>query len=123
MTESKINITVTGISCRIAIRYRSASPNLIYFLHGLGCSKDSFENVWKQPDFKDFSLLAMDLAGFGHSDRPIDFSYSMEDHAKVCETVLRTFSEPRVHIVAHSMGGAVGLLLADDILNRLPTIF
>jgi len=116
-----VNITVAGISCRIAIRYRSASPNLIFFLHGLGCSKGSFENVWERPDFKGFSLLAMDFVGFGHSDRPIDFSYSLEDHAKVCATVLRTFSEPRLHIVAHSMGGAVGLLLADDIFKQTET--
>jgi len=116
-----VKTTVAGISCRVAIRYRSASPNLIFFLHGLGCSKDSFENVWDRPDFKDFSLLAMDLVGFGHSDRPIAFSYSLEDHARVCETVVQTSSEPRLHIVAHSMGGAVGLLLSDDIFKQTET--
>ncbi len=121
MAESKINITIAGIPCRVAVRYRSTSPHLLFFLHGLGCSKDSFENAWERSDFKGFSLLAPDLLGFGHSDKPTDFSYSLEDHARVCETVLRTFDEPRLHIIAHSMGGAVGLLLADNILRQAET--
>ncbi len=118
MDQKVITITVNGISLDIAAAFRAASTELVFFIHGLGCSKESFKDVWHQPGFWQLSLLAIDLAGFGASARPDQFSYSMEDHARVCEEVLKGFQYDRIHIVAHSMGGAVGLLLSDDVLEK-----
>ncbi|MBW2167909.1 MAG: alpha/beta fold hydrolase, partial [Deltaproteobacteria bacterium] len=119
MKKQTIKITVAGIRYDISICYRPASKDLILFLHGLGCSKDSFRNVWDHNDFKEHSLLSFDLLGFGHSAKPDEFTYSVEDHAKVCEAVVRCFPENRLHIVAHSMGGAIGLLFSDDFLDSV----
>jgi pimeloyl-ACP methyl ester carboxylesterase len=117
MNEETVNIAIDGCSYHVSFRYRSASQDLVIFLHGLGCSKDSFEDVWYHNDLKGLSILAFDLLGFGRSEKPTDFSYSLEDHARVCEAVIRTFPEHRLHLVAHSMGGAIGLLLSGDILD------
>lgn len=100
-------------------KYRKGSGELILFIHGLGCSKDSFIHVWEADGFEKYSLLAVDLAGYGDSPRPVDFSYRMEDHAAECISLLSGFEFENIHIVAHSMGGAVGLLAAGRLGSRL----
>jgi pimeloyl-ACP methyl ester carboxylesterase len=112
-----LSVKIVGSTYEISLCYRSASQELLLFLHGLGCSKDSFSKVWDDNNFKEYSLLSIDLLGFGHSAKPDEFSYSIEDHAKVCEAVLRHFPKKRLHVVGHSMGAAIGLLLSDDFLN------
>lgn len=117
MNNLTLRIKIAGRSYAISVCYRSASQDLIFFLHGLGCSKNSFSKAWDDNSCKEYSLLSIDLPGFGDSARPDNFSYSMEDHAKVCESVLRHFPEKRLHVVGHSMGAAIGLLLSDDFLG------
>ena len=103
----------------LAHRYRKGGNELIIFIHGLGCSKDSFGHAWGKADFEKYSLLAVDLAGHGDSPRPRDFSYRMEDQAEMCMSLLNGFGHDIIHLVAHSMGGAVGLLLAGKLGGRL----
>ena len=43
----------------------------------------------------------------------------MEDQAAICNELIRLFPDFNWHVVAHSMGGAIGLLLSDDILARI----
>jgi len=45
----------------------------------------------------------------------------MEAQARICAEILTKFSDKNLHIVAHSMGGAVALLLPDKILNGAKT--
>jgi pimeloyl-ACP methyl ester carboxylesterase len=117
MNNQTLNIKSAGSTYEVSACYRSASQDLIFFLHGLGCAKDTFSKAWDDNNFKEYSLLSIDFLGFGHSAKPDEFSYSIEDHAKVCESVLRHFPEKRLHVVGHSMGAAIGLLLSDDFLN------
>ncbi len=109
-------------SFEVAANFREAGPDLLLFLHGLGCSKDSFHHIWKRIDLADFSVLAVDLIGFGDSAESSNFSYTMEAQAQVCADVLdKFFDDRKLHIVGHSMGGAVALLLPDKILNSTQT--
>ncbi len=104
------NIYVDG--SKIAVRYRpSQTNNLIVFIHGLASSSGAFSEAWDFSGLKDISLLAFDLPGFGLSQAPSQFLYRLEDHAHVCELLLAQFPAKRVHIVAHSMGGTIGLIL------------
>ncbi len=101
---------------RLAFKYRvAASGELIVFIHGLGCSADSFSAAWEREGLDRFSLLACDLPGFGFSEKPSAFSYTMEEQARVYETLLAGFPYRRVHLVAHSMGGAVGLIMTQKL--------
>lgn len=103
----------------LSYRYRKGSGELLLFIHGLGCSRESFVHVWEAAGFEKYSLLAVDLAGYGDSPRRLDFSYRMDDHAAECISLLSGFEFSSIHIVAHSMGGAVGLLAAASLGSRL----
>ena len=111
-------IRYKGLSHSIAYKYRSAGRELVLFIHGLGCSKESFYDAWNAPELKKYSLLALDLPGFGESSQDTRFSYSMEDHAGVSYELLRRFKQRKVHVVGHSMGGAVAVLLAKKNTRR-----
>ncbi len=104
-----------GVECS----FNPKADRVIVFLHGLACSRESFRYVFDHPYFNDMSLVLPDFMGFGKSDKPDDFSYSMEDQADLCGELLKHFPGRRICIVAHSMGNAVGLLLGSSLRNRL----
>jgi pimeloyl-ACP methyl ester carboxylesterase len=85
-------------------------PPTVY-LHGLGSSAPAyFAEVAAATGRR--SLL-VDFLGFGLSDRPADFGYTMEDHADTVAALLRGVDLAAVRVVAHSMGGAIAILLAE----------
>ncbi len=55
----------------------------------------------------------MDLPGHGESSRPTELDYRMEDHAQAVARILESVGAGRSHLIGHSMGGAVAVLLAD----------
>lgn len=119
MEMKTVTVTTGGKSHDIALRYRPGKDDLVVFIHGLGCSQESFDNVWEQKAFERFSLLSFDLVGFGDSEKPDDFSYTLEDHAGICARVVEHYTFDRLHIAAHSMGGAIGLLLPDRLFRKI----
>jgi len=120
MLTEKITVRYQGREFELATSSRRSSDDLILFIHGLGCTKENFEDVWSCSELNGISLLTFDLIGYGSSSKPADFSYSMEDHAALCRELLIHFPHRRLHLVAHSMGGAIGILLA-DMLDTLDT--
>jgi len=118
--EQKIfDISYQGSNFKLAAKHRIAGSDLILFIHGLGCSKESFDDVFGLSQFSDFQLLAVDLVGYGDSSKPRDFTYSMEDQARLLGLLLKSIPHGRIHIVAHSMGGAIGLLMLEDLPKEL----
>ena len=103
-------------------KYMPNSNEVIIFIHGLACSSDSFRNVFDYDYFPTRSLLFIDLIGFGKSSKPDDFSYSIVDQAQLISELITNLQQKKIHIVAHSMGGAVALLLPDEILNRVVSL-
>jgi len=101
---------------KLATLDRNGSNDLIVFLHGLGCLKENFAALWDAPELAAAALLAPDLPGHGASHGPAPEAWTMEGMAKaVSETVRpRLDADSRIHVVGHSMGGAVGLLMARD---------
>jgi pimeloyl-ACP methyl ester carboxylesterase len=83
------------------------------YLHGLGASSAPyFAATAVHPALAGPRSLLIDMLGFGISDRPGDFDYTLEGHA---DTVARALEAARVQaadVVAHSMGGAVAIVLA-----------
>jgi len=93
---------------------RRAGSDLLLMVHGLGVAKECFEGAWAAPELQGCSLLAPDLPGHGESSLPQGLACDMETCAAVLAALLATRSFERLHLVAHSMGGAPALLLLRD---------
>jgi pimeloyl-ACP methyl ester carboxylesterase len=100
-----------GIDFDIASDSREGSRSTIVFLHGLLCSKDHFKDAMKY--FQNCRLIAVDIPGFGKSSKPYNFSYSMEDQSEILNAVLEKTVTGKFHLVGHSMGGVIGLIMAN----------
>ncbi|MCZ4120450.1 alpha/beta fold hydrolase [Streptomyces sp. H39-S7] len=97
------------------IRWTEAAgtgPARVY-LHGLGsASGPYFAHVAADPALAGRRSLFVDLPGFGISDRPADFGYSLEEHADAVAAALDAAGVRGAEVVGHSMGGAVAIVLA-----------
>lgn len=58
-------------------------------------------------------MLTPDLPGFGNSPAPGEFPFTMEAQAESVAALCRSVGLRRIAVVGHSMGGAVGILLAE----------
>jgi pimeloyl-ACP methyl ester carboxylesterase len=121
--EIVVPVSAAGRHFRLAAWSReTGSEDLLLLVHGLGCSKNSFAELWSRPEFRDWSLLAVDLPGFGRSPRPADYSYDLRQQAQLVAGLLDQRASRRVHLLAHSMGGTVALLLDTRMLSRLASL-
>ncbi len=119
MERISFQTSIGGDQLKHSALYRRANESLIVFLHGFGASNACFEKAFEHERLNEFSLLAIDFVGFGESAKPEDFVCSMENLAKGCDAVLAQIDYENLHIAAHSMGGAVGLLLGESVLRRI----
>jgi len=118
-----VPVSAAGRHFRLAAWSReTGSEDLLLLVHGLGCSKSSFAQLWSRAEFRDWSLLAIDLPGFGRSPRPADYSYDLQQQAQVLAGLLDQRASRRVHLLAHSMGGTAALLLDARMLSRLANL-
>ncbi|MEV7344607.1 alpha/beta hydrolase [Streptomyces sp. NPDC093544] len=99
-----------------------AEPARVY-VHGLGAASTVYNaHIAARPELAGRRTLFVDLPGHGISDRPADFGYTLEDHADALAAVLDAGRVTGAEFVAHSMGGAVAIVLAHrrpDLVARL----
>jgi len=112
-----VKVKVNGIL--VSCLFHKGSSDAIVFIHGLGSSKEDYREVFRREEFQPFTILAADLVGFGDSDKPATFSYEMKDQARILKTIIDRFGLRRIHLVAHSMGGIVGVELCEMIPDRV----
>jgi pimeloyl-ACP methyl ester carboxylesterase len=79
-------------------------------LHGLGGTKASFlPTLAALAD--SYRVIAMDLPGFGDSDKPIAAPYNSAWFAKTVTGLMDALGIERAHLVGNSMGGRVAIEL------------
>ena len=97
------------------LRYHDLPGNepVLVFLHGLGAASSSdFPETVRHPRLRDHRVLLIDLLGYGYSDSPAGFDYTMESQAGLAARLLRDLGIQDAVVVGHSMGGSVATLLA-----------
>jgi pimeloyl-ACP methyl ester carboxylesterase len=94
----------------IAVKLRSGGDHLLLFMHGLGCAKECFDGAFAAPALQDFSICTFDFPGHGGSGWPVAWDYSLQVYADVVNAIIDRLALSRVSMIAHSMGGAVGLI-------------
>ena len=89
------------------------SPALL-LIHGFPTASFDWAPLWSELS-KQYHLLALDMIGFGFSDKPENFGYSLVHQADIHEQLLANLGVDSVHILAHDYGVSVAQeLLARD---------
>lgn len=77
-------------------------------VHGLGATKGSFLTTVAALSDR-FRVIALDLPGFGDSDKPIGAAYDAPFFAGAVIDLLDALELDRVHLIGNSLGGRVAL--------------
>ncbi len=117
-------------------RNTSKKKNVL-FIHGLGSSSDRW---WDIPDALSryyYPIVAVDLIGFGGSDKPVTVDYTIEYYSKFirdfidCKQIWRNGDDSddddsrKTIIVGHSLGGYIAAKVAiedQDLIEKLVLI-
>jgi len=99
--------------------FGDAANPMILLIHGYTASL----YVWAEtaPMFADagFHVVAVDLIGFGYSEKPAWFDYSIASQARMIERLMDRLGIGRAIVVGSSYGGAVASTLALDYPARV----
>jgi len=90
---------------------KSLPPLLL--IHGFPSASWDWHKVWDTLG-KRFFLIAPDMIGFGLSDKPQKYAYSILDQADLCQALLSHLGVQDYHILAHDYGDSV----AQELLAR-----
>jgi pyruvate dehydrogenase E2 component (dihydrolipoamide acetyltransferase) len=106
-------IEVGGRQLSYAVLGDTESPNdPVLFVHGYGGDKNSWLFV-QEPIAADRATYALDLPGHGASSKDVGDG-TIQTLAQAVLGFLDTLGLTRVHLVGHSMGGAVATQVAAD---------
>jgi pimeloyl-ACP methyl ester carboxylesterase len=95
----------------------------LVFIHGVGAGASSF--MWRKnfDDLSnDFPVFAIDLLGFGLSDKPPTAAYSADLYVELITDFIREVAGYPANVVASSLGAAYAIRVADehpDLINAM----
>lgn len=83
----------------------------LLLIHGLGCSALEWsENIDELAKY--YRVIAVDLIGFGKSDKPKNFSYTPSSQALILKKLSLVLKLEHVNVVGNSYGGLVAIEFA-----------
>jgi len=93
----------------------AAEAPAVIFVHGIGAGARSF--MWRrnfEPLSAHFRTYAIDLLGFGYSDKPPTAPYSADLYVELLSDFIRDVTGAPACLVAHSLSAAFAVRLADE---------
>ena len=105
MTESWANVE------DLKIRYLESgkeNKKVILFIHGLGSAADRWMKIPDQLS-SEFHCIAIDLPGFGESDKPENLDYTIDQFRNFIISFLNKISihNEKIILIGHSLGGYI----------------
>ncbi len=98
---------------QIFFRDSGGEQEVLLLLHGFPTASWDWWKVWDGLTQR-FRVLAPDFIGFGYSDKPRPYPYSIFDQADLIETFLREKGITKCHLWSHDYGDTV----AQELLAR-----
>src|ERR1035441_6931282 len=109
-TESR-SVEVDGYRVHYLAEGPAGGP-VVVLVHGLGGTAEEWRNLASWLVKAGFRVYLPDLPGFGRSEQPADFSYSVRDQAVVVVGLLDALGLKQVDLGGSSMGGWIVQLVA-----------
>ena len=100
---------------QIFVREEGAGEPLV-LIHGFPTASWDWQQLWPALTQR-YHVLALDMLGFGFSDKPRHYPYSILDQANIIEALLQSKKIARVKIISHDYGDTV----AQELLARFNT--
>jgi pimeloyl-ACP methyl ester carboxylesterase len=94
----------------------------VVFLHGLGSSLKFWTYQLDAFAKAGYRVVAFDQLGYGKSDKPAEFPYTMHAMSEVVDEVLGQLGIERAVLVGHSMGGEVAMATAIRFPQRVEAL-
>jgi pimeloyl-ACP methyl ester carboxylesterase len=91
----------------------------VVLIHGLGSRAEDWRNLTPYLRNAGFRVYLPDLIGYGRSDAPANFSYSVHDEATIVSGFLNALNLKQVDLGGWSMGGAIAQHVAVQEPNRI----
>ena len=95
-----------------------SNPTLI-LIHGYTASLYVWKTVAPMLADEGFHVVAVDLLGFGYSEKPSWFDYAITSQARIVARLMNLLGIGRATIIGSSYGGAVAATLALDYTERV----
>lgn len=100
-------LVVSGVELHF-LRKGRGEPLLL--LHGIGASTFTWRFLIEK-FAQDFDVIALDLPGFGDSEKPLDFNYGLDGYTQIVQEFLARLQVSTCYVVGSSMGGTIALNL------------
>lgn len=91
----------------------------VVLVHGFGTSSFLWRQVGPMLAVRQCRAFAVDLFGYGESDRPFDADFGLRAQADYLDRALTALQLPRVTLVGMDIGGIVALRLAAERRDRV----
>jgi pimeloyl-ACP methyl ester carboxylesterase len=91
----------------------NAAGETLLLIHGFPTASWDWEAVWPALG-EHYRLVTLDMIGFGFSDKPLPYDYSIFDQADLFEAFLKAEGIVSAHVLAHDYGDTV----AQELLAR-----
>ena len=104
------------------VHYEVAGPSdgpVVVLIHGLGGRAEDWRNLAPSLAQAGFHVYMPDLIGYGRSEKPADFSYSVHDEANLVVDFMNALGLQKVDLGGWSMGGAIVQHVAFDHPDRI----
>jgi haloalkane dehalogenase len=101
-------IDVSGVRLHYLQVGDDAQPAVL-LLHGWPTSSFLWRHTLEPIAAHGLRAIALDLPGFGRSDKPLDASYSFRYYERILEGFLEALELETVDLAVHDLGGPVGL--------------
>lgn len=108
MASRKETLKVSGHSLTY---HRDGEGEPVLLVHGI----TTYSFIWRRvmPLLSaEYDVIAVDLLGCGDSDKPLDVSYAIKDHAERLHELVTRLGLGTVHFVGHDLGGGMGQIFA-----------
>ncbi|MGD0831839.1 MAG: alpha/beta fold hydrolase [Terracidiphilus sp.] len=105
------SVQVAGHRVHYLVEGQADGPAVV-LVHGLGGSAEEWHNLTAYFVKAGFRVYRPDLPGFGRSEKPADFSYSVSDQAEVVVGFMDALGLKQVNLGGTSMGGWIAQIVA-----------
>lgn len=117
-SENSGFVEVDGIRVHYQEFGDSSDPTLV-LIHGFTASTYVWRSVAPALAEQGFHVIAPDLPGFGFSEKPSWFDYSIGAHARIVQRMMNRLGIGKATIVGSSYGGAVAMWVTLDNPERV----